>query len=425
MPDARDQKIGTRFPTGVRPSNGTALAEHLKKALRAVLEQNAMLQAATRSLVAQVSSLQSDLLHVRAKLADATRQQAAPPPLCVLRELESKCLVLQRAFRRRCRRRRATAGLVLLRALRRNRFTNLWDRFLSSMHRKRYNVVKELVDTETAYMAQLTDCVQVFCEPLAAVLGLDAHRAVFSNIQSIHCLHKYLSANMRERLDTWAPSSCIADLLVEAFPRMGVYEEYINNYDSAAALLDRLVETDPEFRRFVEGCSHETMGTGVFFLKNILVTPVQRLPRYKMLLANTSPAHPDWAWATEALESIAHRMTALNESKRVFGLLAESPSAPRTPRPRKGRNSMDLSRSGLVARNCERTRSLSDADQRADELAQLPQLHEGERTAAAAAIPPSPRKPSLRSLLRKVLKRPLTPGRDPRDASDDDRDMPD
>lgn len=76
--------------------------------------------------------------------------------------------------------------------------------------------------------------------------------------------------------------------------------------------------------KFVNFCQQiEQTLTGVLaglHLNSFLILPVQRLPRYEMLLRdilrNTWKSHPDYASLTAALRAVTEVTTFLNESKR-------------------------------------------------------------------------------------------------------------
>ncbi|QQP38727.1 RhoGEF4, partial [Caligus rogercresseyi] len=75
------------------------------------------------------------------------------------------------------------------------------------------------------------------------------------------------------------------------------YSTYANDFASNVKLVERLTEENKEFRR--------ALGLK---LNSLLITPIQRIPRYKLLLEdllkNTSPNHPDRTDLTKALLEI-------------------------------------------------------------------------------------------------------------------------
>jgi len=97
------------------------------------------------------------------------------------------------------------------------------------------------------------------------------------------------------------------------------YSEYVNNYHSAQITLRACQNKQPQFRNFINQvsrlpiCNHQDLG-------GFLITPIQRLPRYAMLLEalikNTWEEHPDFQNLTSALQKVETINKFLNESKR-------------------------------------------------------------------------------------------------------------
>ncbi len=77
------------------------------------------------------------------------------------------------------------------------------------------------------------------------------------------------------------------------------------------------------FKAFIRACEHQEACHGLD-LRAYLIQPVQRVPRYRLLLIellkHTRESHPDWADLKAALENV--------RSVRVEG---EQPTAVRTP----------------------------------------------------------------------------------------------
>lgn len=61
---------------------------------------------------------------------------------------------------------------------------------------------------------------------------------------------------------------------------------------------------------------------GVLDLSSLLIQPIQRIPRYRLLLEdiikNTDPGHPDYSSTTSALETIKEVAVKVNEEVRKF-----------------------------------------------------------------------------------------------------------
>src|SRR3989338_5704028 len=97
---------------------------------------------------------------------------------------------------------------------------------LSEEDRTRYQIVKELVETEAAYMRRIDSIIKAYMEPLQSETGkwaglLDAVqiRHIFSNIGAIRQFHETLyEAMTKERFSCWSASQKIADIFLRLTP---------------------------------------------------------------------------------------------------------------------------------------------------------------------------------------------------------------
>ncbi|CAM9475612.1 unnamed protein product [Ectocarpus sp. 6 AP-2014] len=96
------------------------------------------------------------------------------------------------------------------------------------------------------------------------------------------------------------------------------YSVYVKNYPQSLKTLAACEEFS-EFNAFIRGCEHQDACHGLD-LKAYLIQPVQRVPRYRLLiiqlLKHTRESHPDWADLNAALETVSSTVTKLNEGAR-------------------------------------------------------------------------------------------------------------
>ncbi|ESO10781.1 hypothetical protein HELRODRAFT_167280 [Helobdella robusta] len=98
-----------------------------------------------------------------------------------------------------------------------------------------------------------------------------------------------------------------------------LYPPYAVNYQKIIETFDELVQNDSKFRRFVEHFekSNESMGLK---LKHLFIEPIQRLPRYELLLKEyiscLDESMEDYKYAKDALEKIVQFNRRSNEGIR-------------------------------------------------------------------------------------------------------------
>jgi len=204
----------------------------------------------------------------------------------------------------------------------RKRFKNLRHR-----QKKRENIAKELLATEKSYADGLRIMVECFHTPLSALVGTPKEvvtagdlKLLFSNCQLLYNFHRQLLAQLTERLrDYNAGATRIGDVFVEMAPFFKLYQEYVNNYDLAQKHLVELKSKNARFADALADIEKSPASAGKDLL-SYLITPVQRVPRYQMMLAElakeTADDHVDAAALKTALGGIKAAAHSINEAKR-------------------------------------------------------------------------------------------------------------
>jgi hypothetical protein len=101
-------------------------------------------------------------------------------------------------------------------------------------------------------------------------------------------------------------------------PYLKLYIEYITDFDRSLKLLESLHNENEPFHNLIQ-----SLGTGGFVgrlgLDSLRVVPIQRIPRYvlllKALIKYTSEDHPDYKNLEEALKKMSELATFINTKK--------------------------------------------------------------------------------------------------------------
>ncbi|KAF8927229.1 hypothetical protein BGZ58_010547 [Dissophora ornata] len=116
----------------------------------------------------------------------------------------------------------------------------------------------------------------------------------------------------------------IGRVFAEHVPYMKMYSFYINNYDNALRVLQTQLtqaKHKKKMKEFLRRCAKHPNHTQLA-LQGYLLLPVQRIPRYKLLLQdlleNTWADHVDHQDIAMALEKISSRADEMNERKRQY-----------------------------------------------------------------------------------------------------------
>ncbi|CAL8328769.1 unnamed protein product [Boreogadus saida] len=216
------------------------------------------------------------------------------------------------------------------------------DQKESKRKEKLYQIATELLMTERAYVVRLHLLDQVFCSGLSEEASkgsfpLEVVRNLFSNISSIHSFHsQFVLPDLEERMLHWWDRPALGDVLLRHAPFLRMYSEYVGNFEAAMGLLKTWRERSAAFRNvLLEIQSQEVCGR--LSLEHHMLEPVQRVPRYEMLLTaylTTLPRDdPDHSPAEKALEAIAmaaghtnstiHRAESLKKLLDIFEMVSE------------------------------------------------------------------------------------------------------
>ncbi|XP_067356309.1 FYVE, RhoGEF and PH domain-containing protein 4a isoform X3 [Channa argus] len=199
---------------------------------------------------------------------------------------------------------------------------------------KLFKIASELLQTEKAYVARLNLLDEVFCATLMeeankGTFPVDVVKNIFSNITSIHAFHsQFLLPDLEKRMGQWASMPRIGDILQKLTPFLKMYAEYVKNFDHAMELLKQWTERSPQFKAIIlEIQSQEACGC--LTLQHHMLEPVQRVPRYEMLLKDylkkLPQDDPDRRDSEKSLEIIAtaatHSNSAIRKSENLKKLM--------------------------------------------------------------------------------------------------------
>ncbi|KAJ3596684.1 hypothetical protein NHX12_003088 [Muraenolepis orangiensis] len=199
---------------------------------------------------------------------------------------------------------------------------------------KLYKIANELLKTEKAYVARLILLDQEFSAKLMeeankGTFPVEVVKNIFSNISSVQTFHsQFLLPDLERRMGQWESTPRIGDILLKLTPFLKMYAEYVKNFDQAMELLKQWTDRSPQFKAIIQEIQCQEV-CGSLTLQHHMLEPVQRVPRYEMLLKDylkkLPPDHPDRRDAEKSLEIIAmaatHSNSAIRKSDNLKKLL--------------------------------------------------------------------------------------------------------
>ncbi|XP_046890736.1 FYVE, RhoGEF and PH domain-containing protein 4a isoform X1 [Hypomesus transpacificus] len=199
---------------------------------------------------------------------------------------------------------------------------------------KLYKIASELLQTEKAYVTRLNLLDQVFCARLTeeakkGTFPEDVVKNIFSNISSINEFHShFLLPDLEKRMGEWSSTPRIGDILLKRAPFLKMYAEYVRNFEKAMELLKQWTERSPPFKAIILEIQGQEV-CGSLTLQHHMLEPVQRVPRYEMLLKDYLRKLPqddhDRRDVEKSLEIISmaatHSNSAIRKSENLKKLL--------------------------------------------------------------------------------------------------------
>jgi hypothetical protein len=176
---------------------------------------------------------------------------------------------------------------------------------------------QEFLDTEEGYLKSLQKMHDFFEVPLEAsgLLTPEQCDTLFSRVRvQMLEIHKHLLKTLKER----PPGTSFSDSLLTIAPYLKLYTEYVNNHPQATSLLMELNATSKKFSALLKQLELRPE-VEAQDLSSFLIRPIQRLPRYELLLRDMvkyTTEETEHLKLSRLLESVRNVNEHLNEAKR-------------------------------------------------------------------------------------------------------------
>eukprot|EP01102_Stenamoeba_stenopodia_P018103 TRINITY_DN6598_c0_g1_i1.p1 TRINITY_DN6598_c0_g1~~TRINITY_DN6598_c0_g1_i1.p1 ORF type:complete len:1022 (+),score=273.92 TRINITY_DN6598_c0_g1_i1:149-3214(+) len=214
----------------------------------------------------------------------------------------------------------------------------------SLVERRRNCLLREIISTEESYVNSLANLDKIFVQPLIALCDDPATQSnyppkeeilkIFSNISTIRDMSAELLRLLKERNAQWPSVTRFGDLFQQMIPLMQVYHQYYLHYDRALQVLTSLEAKSKSFSDFLKQ-GYQNPDCSFVNITFYLIMPIQRMPRYQMLLSSlksyTPEDHVDFKNVEDALEQVSLLIEEINSAKKshlIFEKLRSFESIP-------------------------------------------------------------------------------------------------
>ncbi len=186
---------------------------------------------------------------------------------------------------------------------------------------------EEILSTESTYLNQIRLLHECFCVPLAARAAPAATdrlsltpaqvQSLTNNLSGLVKIHEHFLEELK------APEAKLPALFIQYADLFLAYSDYLSGYERALNTFGDL-KGNNKFQQFMVDCRSDLnskSGTTLDLL-SFLILPVQRIPRYLLLLnelqRHTLYSHPEFSSLLDAIAKVKKIATKLNESKRAI-----------------------------------------------------------------------------------------------------------
>lgn len=167
----------------------------------------------------------------------------------------------------------------------------------------------------TEYMQPLN----ILSKDPRSFISPEATETIFGNVLTVYGFSAQFLPMIEARMKRWSVTTTkLSDLYKHIENGKKVYQEYIAHFDKSANVLSSCLR-NYEFNKWHEEVCHKQNLNGMR-LNSFLIMPVQRMPRYELLLreliSHTPDDHPDLTALKSAYDNLKEVSKSINEFKR-------------------------------------------------------------------------------------------------------------
>ncbi|XP_042315875.1 rho guanine nucleotide exchange factor 17 [Sceloporus undulatus] len=180
-----------------------------------------------------------------------------------------------------------------------------------------------LLDTEQSYVESLRTLMLGYMKPLkqpenSILCDPSLVDEIFDQIPELLEHHEEFLEQISECMQKWHEKQKVGDILIQSFSKdilVNIYSAYIDNFLNAKDAVRIAKEAKPAFMKFLEQSMRENKEKQA--LSDLMIKPVQRIPRYELLvkdlLKHTPEEHPDHPFLLEAQRNIKQVAERINK----------------------------------------------------------------------------------------------------------------
>jgi len=156
----------------------------------------------------------------------------------------------------------------------------------TKMDKMRFNVIRELLQTEDSYVQNLKRVIEIYYAPLKQrkILNDQQLQIVFSNWPQIIEVNNQFYIDLFSRYSESRKAKQlhphIGDILLKHLPNMKIYSAFVSSRRASDNFILERNKTSNDFNEII----NKALSNGEFILKKLLILPMQRITQYSLLI---------------------------------------------------------------------------------------------------------------------------------------------
>jgi len=172
-------------------------------------------------------------------------------------------------------------------------FTPKLNQDVKSELYQKERIIEELLETEKKYVFDLSSLVDVYQKPLEKLQLIpdQAVKSIFKNVSIIIGTSQKLKDQLtsyyedfRKCSGVYSGGNSIGKIFLKFAPFLKIYSDFCNGYESVLNQVRTLRKENAKFESFMARAENDIKKNGGQSLAGYLIMPIQRIPRYTLLL---------------------------------------------------------------------------------------------------------------------------------------------
>lgn len=157
---------------------------------------------------------------------------------------------------------------------------------LEEKKQRRKHIISEFVSTERSYIQHLKILKQKYLDPAKSIISKESMKKIFGDVEWIIRINTSFLEDVEEALKSQNQDLAFAQVLKKDFPMFKLYTKYISNYSLSQEAIKKECKKNKKFEQFLNRVQQELEKENcrMIDLNSYLITPIQRIARYKLLL---------------------------------------------------------------------------------------------------------------------------------------------